>query len=65
MNYIYDSDTLISRDVSIIGDDWLSEHYTYNNDGELEKIEYEYADSTNGHVEIKFKYKDYIFYNGE
>ena len=65
MNYIYDCDTLISRDVSIIGDDWLSEHYTYNNDGELEKIEYEYADSTNGHVEIKFKYKDYIFYNGE
>lgn len=63
MNYIYDGDTLISREVSVPRDEWLTEHYTYSSDGELEKIEYEYADSTNGHVEIKLKYKDYVFYN--
>lgn len=62
MKYNYDGDILTARDVSILGDDYLTEHYTYNDDGTLQFVEYEFSDSRNGRVEIKYSYKDYVFY---
>lgn len=62
MKYNYEDNTLISRDVSILGSEFLTEHYTYSDDGTLELVKYEYSDSRNGRIEIKYNYKDYVFY---
>lgn len=62
MNYNYDGELLISREVSILGNDYLTEHYIYNDTGILEKVEYEYSDSRNGRIEIVYRYNDYVFY---
>lgn len=62
MKYVYEGDVLISKEVSILGTNYLTEYYSYNSDGTLQKTEYEYADSRNGRVEITYRYNNYVFY---
>lgn len=62
MNYNYDGELLVSKEVSILGSDYLTEHYIYGDNKLLEKVEYEYSDSRNGRIEIVYRYNDFVFY---